>query len=88
MAIRKITLTMEDGVVEQSRTAAQAAGMSLSGWLTMAARHERLRQWHSHSTELPALRDETLQRTEEAENDQHWAASKGPFKGTRLKGSA
>jgi hypothetical protein len=63
---------MDTAVVEQSRAAAQAAGMSLSGWLTVAARHERLRQWHSTSTELPAQRSEAVQQAEEVDNDRHW----------------
>ncbi|MBK1782967.1 hypothetical protein [Prauserella cavernicola] len=53
MATRKVTLSLDAGALEFAERAAKAHGISVSSWLSKAARREAVRTgYHPQSTAL------------------------------------
>jgi hypothetical protein len=62
MATRKVTLSLDSGALEFAERAAKAHGISVSSWLSKAARREAVRTGytppHAGKAEHAALSDE------------------------------
>lgn len=65
MATRKVTLSLDASAVEYAERAAKAHGVSLSSWLSKAARREAVRTGYRPSR--PAGEAERLAAADEAE---------------------
>lgn len=62
MATRKVTLSLDTAAIEYAERAAKAHGLSLSAWLSRAARREAVRSGYRaparHNAEALATADE------------------------------
>ena len=65
MATRKVTLSLDASAVEYAERAARAHGVSLSSWLSQAARREAVRT--GYRAARPAGEAERLAAADEAE---------------------
>ncbi|MFF5990740.1 MULTISPECIES: hypothetical protein [Prauserella] len=64
MATRKVTLSLDAGALEFAERAAKAHGISVSSWLSKAARREAVRTgYHPHAAQSA----ESAAKTDEAE---------------------
>ncbi|GAB2996902.1 hypothetical protein LWP59_18820 [Amycolatopsis acidiphila] len=64
MATRKVTLSLDASAIEYAERAAKAHGLSLSSWLSKAARREAVRTGYRAR---PAADPEKLAKADEAE---------------------
>lgn len=55
MATRKVTLSLDSGALEFAERAAKAHGISVSSWLSKAARREAVRTGYTPQKSVPAL---------------------------------
>jgi hypothetical protein len=71
MATRKVTLSLDSGALEFAERAAKAHGISVSSWLSKAARREAVRTGYtspqSGHAEHSALSDEAERAAAEAD---------------------
>ncbi|MGW4486243.1 hypothetical protein ACWEOE_20660 [Amycolatopsis sp. NPDC004368] len=54
MATRKVTLSLDSGALEFAERAAKAHGISVSSWLSKAARREAVRTGYTPQPATPA----------------------------------
>jgi len=64
MATRKVTLSLDSGALEFAERAAKAHGISVSSWLSKAARREAVRTGYTPQKSVPA---QPLAESDEAE---------------------
>lgn len=67
MATRKVTLSLDASAVEYAERAAKAHGLSLSSWLSKAARREAVRTGYSPPSASPMADAESQAAADEAE---------------------
>ncbi|MBB4683588.1 hypothetical protein [Amycolatopsis jiangsuensis] len=65
MATRKVTLSLDSGALEFAERAAKAHGISVSSWLSKAARREAVRTGYTPQQALaaPAAEADETERT-------------------------
>ncbi|MEU4671403.1 hypothetical protein AB0F91_26340 [Amycolatopsis sp. NPDC023774] len=65
MATRKVTLSLDSGALEFAERAAKAHGISVSSWLSKAARREAVRTGYTpqQAPTAPAAEADEVERT-------------------------
>ncbi|SEO81123.1 hypothetical protein [Amycolatopsis saalfeldensis] len=65
MATRKVTLSLDSGALEFAERAARAHGISVSSWLSKAARREAVRTGYTpqHAPAAPAAESDEAERS-------------------------
>ncbi len=65
MATRKVTLSLDSGALEFAERAAKAHGISVSSWLSKAARREAVRTGYTpqHAPVAPSAESDEAERS-------------------------
>jgi hypothetical protein len=69
MATRKVTLSLDSGALEFAERAAKAHGISVSSWLSKAARREAVRTGYTPQRPEPAVAESDEAERTAAEKD-------------------
>lgn len=69
MATRKVTLSLDSGALEFAERAAKAHGISVSSWLSKAARREAVRTGYTPQKPEPAVAESDEAELNAAEKD-------------------
>ncbi|MET9002489.1 MULTISPECIES: hypothetical protein [Amycolatopsis] len=69
MATRKVTLSLDSGALEFAERAAKAHGISVSSWLSKAARREAVRTGYTPQKPEPAAAESDEAERSAAEKD-------------------
>jgi hypothetical protein len=69
MATRKVTLSLDSGALEFAERAAKAHGISVSSWLSKAARRVAVRTGYTPQKPEPAVAESDEAELSEAEKD-------------------
>ncbi|WP_103352817.1 hypothetical protein [Amycolatopsis sp. CA-128772] len=69
MATRKVTLSLDSGALEFAERAAKAHGISVSSWLSKAARREAVRTGYTAQKPEPVVAESDEAERSAAEKD-------------------
>lgn len=69
MATRKVTLSLDSGALEFAERAAKAHGISVSSWLSKAARREAVRTGYTPQRPEPVVAESDEAERRAAEKD-------------------
>ncbi|WP_410597562.1 hypothetical protein [Amycolatopsis sp. lyj-23] len=69
MATRKVTLSLDSGALEFAERAAKAHGISVSSWLSKAARREAVRTGYTPQKPEPVVAESDEAERSAAEKD-------------------
>ncbi|MET8854235.1 hypothetical protein [Amycolatopsis sp. NPDC004625] len=69
MATRKVTLSLDSGALEFAERAAKAHGISVSSWLSKAARREAVRTGYTPQKPEPVVAESDEAERNAAEKD-------------------